>query len=212
MKVIAINGSPKKAGNTAALFAIIAEELKHEAIDMEVIHVGNKTLRGCFGCGGCYKNLDDLCVAKDDPIVNEALTRMKEADGIILGSPVHFAGIPGTMKAFLDRVFFAAGANKIFRHKVGASIVAVRRSGGVTTFDQLNHFINYAEMISPPANYWNVVHGRTPGEVNEDAEGVQIARVLAKNIAWTLKVIQNAKEQGVTSPEKEAKVMTNFIR
>ena len=212
MKVVAINGSPKKNGNTAIVLDSIAQELATENIETEIIHIGNKTIRGCFGCGGCYKNKDDKCVVKDEPLVNEAIEKMKEADGIILGSPVHFAGVPGTMKSFLDRAFFVAGVNRIFRHKVGVSIAMVRRSGGVTTFDQLNHFINYAEMISPTSNYWNVVHGLAPAEVHQDTEGMQIARILAKNIAWTLKVIQASKEQGIKPPELEAKVMTNFVR
>lgn len=212
MNVVAINGSPKKDGNTGIILKNIAQELAKESIQTHIIHIGNKTIRGCFGCGGCYKNLDDRCVAKDDEIVNETIEKMKEADGIILGAPVHFAGIPGTMKAFLDRAFYVAGANKLFRHKVGASIVAVRRAGGVTTFDQLNHFIHYAEMVVPTSNYWNVVHGRLPGEVNEDHEGLQTARVLAKNMAWTLKMMQIAKEQGMLPPERETKIMTNFVR
>lgn len=212
MKVVAINGSPRKNGNTAIILESMAHELALDGIETEIVHIGNKTIRGCFGCGGCYKNKDDRCVAKDEPLVNEAIEKMKLADGIILGAPVHFAGIPGTMKAFLDRAFFVAGVNRMFRHKVGASIAAVRRSGGVTTFDQLNHFINYAEMISPTSNYWNVVHGLNPSEVNEDTEGMQIARILARNIAWTLKIVQTAKLQGITPPQMEAKVMTNFVR
>lgn len=212
LKVVAINGSPKKDGNTAQILEGMAQEFAKESIEMQILHIGHKTIRGCFGCGGCYTHKDDKCVAKDEPIVNEAIAIMKEADGIILGAPVHFAGIPGTMKAFLDRVFYAAGPNKLFRHKVGASIVAVRRSGGVTTFDQLNHFINYAEMIMPTSCYWNVVHGRLPGEVHEDIEGIQTARVLAKNMAWTLKMLHQAKEAGITPPEVEAKILTNFVR
>lgn len=213
MKVVAINGSPKNNGNTAQLIDIMAHELSHEGIETEVLHVGNKTIRGCFGCGGCAKNQDERCVAKDDAYVNVCIQKMKEADGIILGTPVHWAGIAGTMKSFLDRAFYVSSANgNLFRHKVGASIVAVRRSGGVSTFDAMNHYLTYAEMIMPTTNYWNVAHGRVPGEVHEDLEGIQIARVLGKNMAWMLKMAQCAKENNIIAPEREAKIMTNFVR
>ena len=213
MKVVAINGSPKNNGNTAHLIDTIAQELTKEGIKTEVLHIGNKTIRGCFGCGACAKNQDERCVAKDDEYVNECIQKMKEADGILIGSPVHFAGIAGTMKSFLDRAFYVSSANgNLFRHKVGASIVAVRRSGGVTTFDQLNHYLTYAEMMIPTTNYWNVVHGTLPGEVKEDLEGQQIARLLGKNMAWSLKLNQLAKDQNLVAPEREAKVRTNFVR
>ncbi|AOO65690.1 flavodoxin family protein [Sulfurospirillum halorespirans] len=213
MNVVAINGSPNKNGNTAQLIDTIAQELAKEGITTEVLHIGNKTIRGCFGCGACAKNQDERCVAKDDEYVNECVQKMKKADGILLGTPVHWAGIAGTMKSFLDRAFYVSSANgNLFRHKVGASIVAVRRSGGVSTFDAMNHYLTYAEMIMPTTNYWNVAHGRVPGEVHEDLEGMQIARVLGKNMAWTLKVMQNAKENNIVAPLQEAKIMTNFVR
>ena len=120
MKVVAINGSPKNNGNTAHLIDTIAQELAKEGIKTEVLHIGNKTIRGCFGCGACAKNHDERCVAKDDEYVNECIQKMKEADGILIGSPVHFAGIAGTMKSFLDRAFYVSSANgNLFRHKVG---------------------------------------------------------------------------------------------
>ena len=213
MKVVAINGSPNKNGNTAQLIDTIAQELTKENITTEILHIGNKTIRGCFGCGACAKNKDERCVAKDDAYVNECIQKMKEADGLLIGTPVHWAGIAGTMKSFLDRAFYVSSANgNLFRHKVGASIVAVRRSGGVSTFDAMNHYLTYAEMIMPTTNYWNVAHGRVPGEVHEDLEGMQIARVLGKNMAFTLKMVQNAKENNLHFPEQEAKIMTNFVR
>jgi len=213
MKVVAINGSPKNNGNTAQLIDTIAQELAKENITTEVLHIGNKTIRGCFGCGACAKNKDERCVAKDDAYVNECIQKMKEADGILIGTPVHWAGIAKTMKSFLDRAFYVSSANgNLFRHKVGASIVAVRRSGGVSTFDAMNHYLTYGEMIMPTTNYWNVAHGRVPGEVHEDLEGMQIARVLGKNMAWTLKVMENAKANNIIPPEQEAKIMTNFVR
>ncbi|MDD3344065.1 MAG: flavodoxin family protein [Sulfurospirillaceae bacterium] len=213
MKVVAINGSPKHNGNTAQLIDTIAQELSKENIETEILHIGNKTIRGCFGCGACAKNQDERCVAKDDEYVNECIQKMKEADGILIGTPVHFAGIAGTMKSFLDRAFYVSGTNGgLFRGKVGASIVAVRRSGGVGTFDAMNHYLNYAEMVMPTSNYWSVVHGRMPGEVQEDLEGMQTARVLGKNMAWALKMVENAKAHNITQPLREAKVMTSFVR
>ena len=210
MKVIAVNGSPKADGNTYNSLQLVGDELQKEGIEFEIIHIGNKVIRGCIACGSCAKTLDERCIFTDE--VNDALQKLKAADGILLGSPVHYAGVAGTMKSFLDRLFYVAGANgNLFRHKVGATVVAVRRSGGVSTFDTLNHYINYAEMIMPGSNYWNVAHGRAPGEMLQDDEGVQVMRVLGKNMAWLLKALAASKEQVPASPREE-KVYTNFIR
>ena len=174
------------------------------------MHVGNKVIRGCIACGQCAKNRDEQCVLPGDE-VNGWIQKMKQADGIILGSPVHYSAIGGTMKSFLDRAFFVTGVNDgMLRHKVGASVVAVRRSGGLPTFDQLNNFLNYAEMLLPTSNYWNVIHGRNPGEVTQDSEGVQIMRVLGKNMAWLLKLVEHGKG-AITPPEREAKTFFSFI-
>lgn len=137
---------------------------------------------------------------------------MKDADGIILGSPVHYSAIAGTMKSFLDRAFRVAEAtDSMLRLKVGIAVVAVRRAGGIPTFDQLNNYINHSEMIIPTSNYWNVINGRAPGEVMQDEEGQQIMRILGKNMAWLMKLIENG--QGVIkTPEREEKIFTNFIR
>ncbi|TSK07048.1 MAG: flavodoxin family protein [Geobacter sp.] len=211
MKVVAFNGSPNKEGNTYHAIKLVAEELAKDGIETEIVHVGNKAIRGCIACYQCLKNQDERCAIKDDE-VNEYVQKMKGADGIILGSPVHYSGVGGTLKSFMDRAFFVAGVNGgLLRHKVGAAVVAVRRSGGVTTFDQLNHFLNYSEMLLPTSNYWNVIHGRTPGEALQDGEGVQIMRVLAKNMAWLLKLVENGKGV-VPEPEQETKIFTNFIR
>ena len=175
------------------------------------MHVGNKIIRGCIACGGCARNQNEKCVLPGAE-VNEWIQKMKEADGIILGSPVHYSGIGATIKAFLDRAFFVTSSNKsMLRHKVGASVVAVRRSGGVATFDQLNHYINYSEMLMPTSNYWNVIHGRTAGEVHQDEEGKQIMGVLGKNMAWLMKLVECGKGQ-VPEPDRDDKVFTNFIR
>lgn len=211
MKVIAINGSPKKEGNTYHAIKIVTDELEKEGIETEILHVGNKSVRGCMACGQCAKNRNEKCVIETDE-VNHWIQKMKEADGILIGSPVHYSSISATLKSFLDRAFYVAGMNQsLFRHKVGATLVAVRRSGGVTSFDELNHYINYSEMLVPTSSYWNVIHGAAPGEVLQDTEGVQIMRVLGKNMAWLLKLVENGKGT-VKEPEREVKTPMNFIR
>lgn len=211
MKVLAINGSPKADGNTYFALKTAAAELQKEGIEVEILHVGHHEIRGCTACGQCARNKNEKCVLPGDH-VNEWIQKMKAADGILLGSPVHYSSIGASMKAFLDRAFYVSGANgSLFRHKVGATVVAVRRSGGVTTFDQMNHYVLYSEMLVPTSNYWNVIHGAKPGEAGQDEEGVQIMRVLGKNMAWLLKLVENGKGQ-VVAPEKENKVFMNFIR
>ena len=210
MKVVAFNGSPKKEGNTYQAIKLVADELKSQGIETEIVHVGNKLIRGCTSCETCRDKSERCVISNDD--VNDWIQKMKAADGIILGSPVYYSGINGTMKSFLDRAFFVIGSNGNFlRHKVGVSVAAVRRSGGIPTVDQLNKYINYSEMLMPGSNYWNVIHGLMPGEVSGDAEGIQIMKVLGKNMAWTMKLIQNGKDR-VEEPVQESKLMTNFIR
>ncbi|GAQ94055.1 multimeric flavodoxin WrbA [Thermodesulfovibrio aggregans] len=210
MKVTAFNGSPRKNGNTYHAIKMVVEELKKEKIKVEIIHVGNKKIRGCIACYRCAKNKDEKCSINDE--VNQWIQKIKESDGVILGSPVYFSGIAGTFKCFLDRAFLVASVNGgMFRHKVGVAVVADRRSGGVSTFDQLLHYLHYAEMIVPSSNYWNVVFGMNPGEVLKDEEGMQIMRILGKNMAWTLKLIENGNSI-ISKPDKEAKIFTNFIR
>lgn len=211
MKVIIFNGSPNKEGNTYHGIKIVAEELEREGIETEIIHVGNKSIRGCIACGYCTKNKNRKCAITTDP-VNNWIEKMNESDGIILGSPVHYSSIAGTMKSFLDRAFRVAEASDcMLRHKVGAAVVAVRRAGGIPTFDQLNNYINHSEMLIPTSNYWNIINGRLPGEVMQDEEGIQIMRILGQNMAWLMKLIENG--QGVISkPKKEEKIFTNFIR
>lgn len=208
MHVIAVNGSPNAEGNTFLALKLVTEQLEKESITTEIIHIGNKNIRGCIACYGCRKNLDEKCVIQDE--VNECVQKMKNADGIILGSPVYYASMAGTLKCFIDRAFFVAGANGgLFRHKVGASVVAVRRSGEVATFDHLNHYFTLAEMFIPSSNYWNVIHGRAPGEALQDEEGVQIMRVLGKNMAYLMKQLKSGTAQ---APEREEKIYTSFIR
>ena len=211
MKALAFNGSPNKEGNTWHAIKIVAAELEKEGIETEIIHVGNKVISGCTACAQCIKNKNEQCVLPGDE-VNEWIQKMKSADGIILGSPVHYSAIGGTMKSFLDRAFYVTSFNNaMLRHKVGASVVAVRRSGGLPTFDQLNNYLCYSEMLVATSNYWNVIHGTLPGEASRDEEGVQIMRVLGRNMAWLMKLVENGKGK-VAAPEREKKCFTNFIR
>ena len=211
MKVIAINGSPKKDGNTFQSLTMVGNELIASGIDFEILHVGHKLIHGCTACGKCAVNKDEECSIKSDDI-NKWIQLLKEADGIILGSPVYYSGIAGSMKCFLDRVFYVSGANgNLFRHKVGASVVALRRSGGSSTLDSLNHYLSICEMIIATANYWNAIHGRSVGEVTQDLEGKQTMAVLGKNMAWLLKM-KEASRGLVEEPPKEQKIATNFIR
>jgi len=210
MKVIAINGSPNKKGNTYHALSLICEQLDIEGVQSEIITIGQKRLQGCTACNACIKNKDEKCIIDDD--VNTIIQQMKKADGILLGSPVHYADISATMKAFVDRVFYVSGANKnLFRHKVGAAIVAVRRTGGMPAINTLYNYLQYSEMFLPTANYWNVVHGTKPGDMLLDEEGVQIARILGKNMAWLLKAV-NTYQQEEELPLMEQKNWTNFIR
>ncbi|MBP9598841.1 MAG: flavodoxin family protein [Desulfobacter sp.] len=211
MKVVGFNGSPNKKGNTACSLNMVFEELENAGIETEMIHVGKKKIQGCTACLDCVKKRNQACSLDDDP-VNEWIQKIKAADGILLGSPVHFSGVAGTMKSFLDRAFFVASVNGgLFRNKVGAAVAAVRRSGGISTVDSLNHYINYSEMVMPSSNYWNVAHGLAPGQVMQDGEGKQIMAVLGKNMAWLMKIMEHGKEQ-FPPPEPVAKIMTNFIR
>ena len=211
MKVIAINGSPNKEGNTFHALNMVGEELIAAGIEFEILHIGNKLIRGCLACGKCFVNRDERCNTTTDDL-NLWIQKMKAADGIIIGSPVHYAGIAGTMKSFLDRLFYVSGANgNFFRQKVGAAVVAVRRTGGSSTFDCLNHYLNITEMIIATSNYWNVIHGRAPGEALQDAEGVQCMQVLGRNMAWLLKMKEATKDT-IEPPQKTTKIVTHFVR
>jgi len=211
MKVVAINGSPHKEGNTYHALKLVGAKLQENGIDFEIIHVGHKAVRGCTGCGTCRKTQDEKCVYVTDP-VNEWIQIMKDADGIILSSPVYYSGVAGTMKSFLDRAFYVSGSNgNFFRYKVGAAVVAVRRTGGSSTLDTLNHYLSYSEMMLATSSYWNVIHGTTQGDALQDAEGVQIMEVLGENMAWQLKMREITKDT-LPAPTKKQKVMTSFIR
>ena|SRR5574344_350715 len=208
MKVVALNGSPKSGGNTYFAIKAVLEELEEEGIETEILQVGNKEIHGCGACGSCGRNKNMKCAIDD--VVNEYLPKMAEADGIIIASPVYYASMSGTLKSFLDRAFYVAGANGgLFRHKVGAAIAVSRRSGEVATFDNLNHYFTITEMFVASSNYWNVAHARNPREIQKDEEGLQTMRILGRNMAFLIKSINLNKEN---LPVKEPKIMTNFIR
>jgi len=210
MKVVAFNGSPRKEGNTYEAIKLVAEELQREGIEVEIVHIANKEIKGCTACNSCFKSCNEACIINDE--VNQWIQKIKEADGIILGSPVHFSEMSANMKAFLDRAFYVNSANKsLFRHKVGASVVAVRRAGGVPVFNQLNNYLHYAEMFIPNSNYWNVIFGLNPGQALQDEEGMQIMRVLGKNMAYLMKLIEFGKDK-IQAPELEKKVYTNLVK
>lgn len=204
MKVLAINGSPRKNGCTASAIRLVAEELELQGIEVETVSVGGLPLRGCTACGFCQTA--EKCVFDD--AVNGCIEKVKHADGILLGSPVYYSGIAGTMKSFLDRLFYAGDC---FDYKVGASVVSARRAGTVDTFHQLNNYLNLKNVIQVPSRYWNAVHGSNAEEVLRDEEGVQIMRTLGKNMAWLMKVVEKGKES-VSLPESEQRIYTNFIR
>jgi multimeric flavodoxin WrbA len=189
-KVIAFNGSARRRGNTALLIDIVLDELRSEGIDTEVYELAGKPIKGCIACYKCFKNKDRRC-AVDDDILNECVSRMVEADGILLGSPTYFADVSASMKALIERSGMVARANDdMLKRKVGAGVVAVRRAGAVHVFSSLNYFFLIGQMIVPGSSYWNLGYGREPGEVKNDSEGIQTMKILGQNMAWLLKKIQ----------------------
>ncbi len=187
MKVVAFNGSPRKEGNTAALIKHVLAELEKEGIETETVQVGGKSIHGCIACAKCFENADKKCVIDKD-IVNECIEKMLEADGIILASPTYFADLTPELKALIDRAGFVAKANsEMFRHKVGAAVVAVRRAGSIHVFDSINHFFTISQMIIPGSSYWNMGIGLVEGDVEKDDEGIRTMQILGQNMAWLLK-------------------------
>jgi multimeric flavodoxin WrbA len=204
MNVVAFNGSPHENGVVYHGILAMKEELEKEGIGTEILHVGAEKIRGCVDCRGCR----DLgrCVIDDDP-VNSCREKLNGADGLILGSPVYYGGIAGTFKSFLDRLFFPGTK---LRYKAAAAVVSLRRSGGISTFHQLNNYLNLAQAIITPSVYWEVIHGNTPRELEEDREGLQIMRITGRNMAWLLKAIAAGKKE-TPLPEEPKRERTNFI-
>jgi multimeric flavodoxin WrbA len=191
LKVVAFNGSPRKEGNTAALIKHVLIELEKEGIETEVVQVGGKNIHGCTACTKCYENRDRKCVIDKD-VVNECIEKMLDADGIILASPTYFADLTPELKALIDRAGFVAIANGcLFRRKVGAAVVAVRRAGSVHVFDSINHFFTISQMIIPGSSYWNMGMGLAEGDVEKDEEGIRTMQILGQNMAWLLKKLNS---------------------
>lgn len=205
MKVLMINGSPKSNGNTYVALHEMEQIFAKEGVETEIIHVGNKDIRGCIACGTCAAK--GKCVFDD--IVNETAAKFEACDGLVIGSPVYYASANATLVAFITRLFYSTHFDKTM--KVGASVVAARRGGLSATFDELNKFFTISGMPVASGQYWNSVHGREPGEAAQDAEGLQGMRTLARNMTFLMKSIElGRKEYGI--PEKEPFERTNFIR
>lgn len=206
MKVLLLNGSPHKEGNTAFALQQMQEIFQQNGIECETIEVGSAIIRGCIGCGSCYKT--HKCVFDD--LVNEVAEKLADADGMVVGSPVYYASPNGTLLSFLDRLFYSTGhIDK--RMKVGASIVCARRGGCTAAMDVLNKYFTISSMPVAPSTYWNQIHGAKPGEAAMDAEGIRTMRNLAKNMVFMMKAIV-AEKQANGLPEPEPKAFTNFIR
>ena len=203
MKVILVNGSPREKGCTYTALCEVAGALEKNGIETEIFQVGAKPI---IGCNVCLKN--GRCFV-DDP-VNEFVEKAKTADGFVFGSPVHYAAASGAITSFLDRAFYGKG--NVFAGKPGAAVVSCRRGGAASAFDQLNKYFTINSMPVVSSQYWNQVHGNTPDEVRQDAEGLQTMRPLGSNMAWLLKCIQAGAAAGITFPEREPAMKTNFIR
>jgi len=205
MKVLIINGSPHEKGNVTAALEEMEKVFAKEGIETDTVCVGNKNIRGCMACYFCANA--GKCVFDD--IVNETAPKFEECDGLVVASPVYYASANATLVAFLDRLFYSTHFDKSM--KVGASVVAARRGGLSSTFDELNKYFTISGMPVASSQYWNSVHGRTPGEAVQDAEGMQTMRTLARNMSFLMKSIALGKKK-YGLPEKEETVMTNFIR
>ena len=189
MKVVAINGSPQKKGNTSILINLVFKELEAEGIETELVQLGGRQIRGCVACYKCFTNKDCRC-SNDKDDLNEILEKMIEADGIILASPTYFADMSAELKALIDRAGIVTRVNgNLLKHKAGAAIVAVRRGGAIHVYDSINHFFLLSQMIVPGSSYWNIGFGRNIGDVQNDDEGVETMIDLGKNMAWLLEKI-----------------------
>lgn len=206
MKVLMLNGSPKENGNTYNALLEIGKQLEKEGIDYEIFQIGGKPVRDCIGCGQCS---EQGCVFTDDA-VNEFVCKAKEADGFVFGTPVYYAHPSGRILSFLDRAFYSG--SRYFAHKPGASVAVARRGGTSASFDVLNKYFGISQMPVAGSTYWNIAHGRVPGEVTKDEEGMQTMRNLARNMAWMIKCFDAGKKAGIDAPEAERDYRTNFIR
>ena len=209
MKVLLVNGGPHKEGCTYTALSEVAKELNNEGIETEIFWVGLKPISGCIACGKCFEN--GKCVFDD--VVNEFADKAREADGFVFGTPVHYAAASGSITSFMDRLFYSTFSDQnIFRMKPAATVISARRAGTTATFDQINKYFTMTQMPVISSRYWNMVHGATPDDVRKDEEGMQIMRILGKNMAYYLKCIQAGKEKGINPPDPENITFTNFIR
>ncbi len=206
MKVLLINGSPKANGNTNRALREVKESLEAEGVGAEIVQIGAKPIRGCLACNAC-KNIGKCVV---DDMVNEVAPKFKEADGLVIGSPVYYASPAGTLVSFLDRLFYSTPFDKTM--KVGAAVAVARRGGTTAAFDMMNKYFTITGMPIASSYYWNNVHGLTPGEAEQDLEGLLVMRELGRNMAFLMKAIALAKAQGLTPGPREERVATNFIR
>ena len=209
MKVLLVNGSSNLQGCTYTALSEVAKSLENNGIETEIIQVGKEAIRDCSGCGYCRKN--EGCVFKD-AIVAEIIEKAKTADGFVFGSPVYYAHPAGRLLSVMDRAFYAGG--KYFAFKPAAAVVSARRAGTTASLEAITKHFTINQMPVVSANYWCMVHGaqNSPDDVRKDEEGLQIMRVLGKNMAWLLKCIELGKQSGIEHPQPENKIATNFIR
>lgn len=205
MKVLLINGSPHKTGCTYTAISEVASTLNKNGIETEIFHIGTKPIAGCIACNKCFEN--GKCVFDDDG-VNQIGSRLDEFDGIVIGSPVYYAGPSGQICSFCDRLFFSHGKKLI--GKLAAAVVSCRRGGATASFDRLNKYFTINKMQVVGSQYWNMVHGFNPDDVKKDQEGLQTMRTLAQNMAWLLKCIELGKQNGINRPEYEQITFTSF--
>ena len=210
MKILLINGSANERGCTHRALREMEDVLREEGFDTEIVQLGAAPIRGCTGCGACFKMKKNRCV-HDDDMVNRVLEKCEQADGFVFGSPVHYASAGGTITSLMDRMFYSG--TRLMRTKPACAIVSARRAGTTAALDQLNKYFIIGGMPIAPSQYWPMVHGNTPEEVEQDEEGLQIMRHLARNLSWMVKSFAIAREHGLTppAPEKDKK-RTNFIR
>ena len=206
-KVLLINGSPHAKGCTYTALKTVADELERNGMETEIVHVGHRDIRGCIGCGKCREM--GKCVFEND-LVNEVAKKFEQADGLVIGSPVYYAGANGTLVSFLNRLFFSASYEK--RFKVGAAVVSARRMGTTATLDQLNKYFLHGEMPVAASRYWNAVHGNNPEDVMKDEEGLQTMRVLGRNMAFLIRAIAAERERNGLPEAEPRRIATNFIR
>ena len=210
MKVLLLNGSPNEHGCTHTALREVARALEESGVETETLWIGNRAVRGCIGCGGCAKSGRRRCVFEDD-LVNAALDRMQACDGLVVGSPVHYAAAGGSITSFLDRMFYAGGSQ--LRTKVGAAVCSARRAGTTSTLDQLSKYFTICGMPIAPSQYWPMVHGNTPEDVLKDEEGLQIMRMLGRNMAYMIRAFALcARKRAASARNGKPKKRTNFIR